>query len=73
MAAAKSTTRLRALELAVASSHEEDAPMDVVERAQIYSDWIDAKITLPLRYDFKEEPQVDDANVLPLVKPTKAH
>lgn len=65
MPAAKSTTRLRALELAVASSHEEDTAADIARSAQIFADWLDAKFTIEMEY-VAANPQSDAANVLPM-------
>jgi hypothetical protein len=55
MAATKPTTRLRALDFAVASSTEEDSPQDIVCRAQIYADWLDGVYTVELKYDVKPD------------------
>jgi hypothetical protein len=71
MPAAKSTTRLRALELAVASSNEEDAAPDIVRSAQIFADWLDDKFTIEMEYVSADAPETDAANVVPM-KP-KAH
>jgi hypothetical protein len=66
MPAAKPTTRLRALELAVASSHEEDAAADIVRSAQIFADWLDSKFTIEMEHVAADIPESDAANVLPM-------
>lgn len=66
MAAAKSTTRLRALELAVASSQEEDTAADIARSAQIFADWLDAKFTIEMEYVGADTQEHDSANVVPM-------
>jgi hypothetical protein len=66
MAAAKSTTRLRALELAVASSQEEDTAADIARSAQIFADWLDSKFTIEMQYVAADASESASANVIPM-------
>ena len=67
MAASKITTRVRALDFAVASSSDEDTPTDIIRRAQIYADWIDGVFTIKLEYEINTAPEeTDAANVVPI-------
>jgi hypothetical protein len=62
MPAAK-TTRLRALELAVASFDESECPHGVAFRAQIYFEWLEGRLEFVQE---KTDAPDGDSNVVPM-------